>query len=93
MTAQPCVTAPTGERRAQMRQYDPCGSVQCDGRTRPAEPNTYHRGRAEEPGAFHRTRAERVMSRSQLRCRFDSSTPKGLRMGGLIVPSPGAVSI
>ena len=76
-----------------MRQFDPRGSVKLDGRIRPAEPSTFCRTWAAEPGAFHRTRAERVMSRSQPWCRFDSSTPKGVRMGGLIVPSSDAGSI
>ena len=36
---EPCVTAPAGERGdAQMRQYDPRGSVGGNGRTRPAGP-------------------------------------------------------
>ena len=51
--------SPAGERRAQMRQYDPCGSVQFDGRSRPAGPSAFHSTRADiMPGVLRHTRAK-----------------------------------
>ena len=46
-TAQPCVTAPTGERRCTNEAVGPSGPLSFNGRTRPAEPSTFHRAWAE----------------------------------------------